>query len=259
MNIKVLVVLGIILQMIFGLMPSAELHAASRFRIRTTSTEMQFGPGMTIPARDDTVTIWLDKDRARRDDPNGQSIIFDRNKGLFYILFHKFDVYGIRTLSGTEVTDTTISQRVDFEEGLAAMRETWFESKAVAVDSVRRINGFLCHKYVVSESTSAAGMIAVSRIETWATEEISIDKELYKIIRETVATGSRTPNKRPDGGEVKGFKVLQLVQSSGSMESLGNLSMKNTEELLDYREMEPPPGYFEIPKDYEWYMNTGMK
>jgi len=235
-------------------------HAASRITLNTKFTELKIFPGMELPARDDTMTIWLDNDRARRDDPTSQSVIYDRKTNLLYVLYHKFKIYSIRTLNGTEVTDTTIDPNSLFAEGMAQLLPSSHATVAVA-DSTKKIGGRLCHTYVISESTSVATMAGSSTNEVWATEEIKIDKYLYEIIRKAmlIMPSASSGQFSAEMKKIRGIAVLMSTRVSGTVPGYGAVSLKGTEELIDIREMNPPAGYFDIPKNYEWYRQGGAE
>jgi hypothetical protein len=235
-------------------------HAASRITLNTKFTELKIFPGMEMPARDDTITVWLDKDRARRDDPTNQSVIYDRKTNLLYLLYHKFKIYSIRTLSGTEVTDTTVDPNSLFAEGMAQLRPS-SQATVTAVDSTKKIGGRLCRKYIIGESVSNTMITGSSTSEVWATEEIKVDKDLYDIIRKAMLnmSGASSGQVAVEMKKIRGIAVLIATHSSGTVPEYGAMSVGGTEELIDYREMDPPAGYFDIPKDYEWYRQGGTE
>lgn len=236
-------------------------QAASRIKLNSKFSEVKIAEGMVLPARDDTMTIWLDKERARRDDPTSQSIIYDRKTNLLYVLYHKFKIYSIRTLNGTEVTDTTINPNNMFSEGMAQLSKPSLQTTVAAVDSTQQIRGRLCRKYILSQSTSVATMVAVSTTEVWATSEIKIDMDLYDVIRMAmmVMPGALSDEYSAEMKKIKGVAVLMNTHISGNATEYAATSIKGTEELIDFCEMEPPAGYFDIPSDYEWYRGDGTE
>jgi hypothetical protein len=257
--------IALLVSLTASMLVSSDVIAADRLTSRLTSTDVRVGSEIFAPARDDTTVFWLDKNMARRDDPGEQSVIYDRKKNWVYVLYHKFDLYTIFDLDGAEVTDTSANAStntgVSFEEGLRMLEQPSGDVSVSPTDSTIKICGFLCHQYLMSDSASLGDMMGGSHNEIWATEELKIDKEMYDIIRKAAKTAAGVvPGQAgQELSKVRGITMRYESQKHGTVTGFGSLSMKVSEELIDIREIDPPPGCFEVPADYKWYRNGNVE
>ena len=226
-------------------------QAGADVMIRERAVTMPTKMGdIEIAGIEDTVTIWLTHDRARRD-MDDKSFIYDSKARLVYTLLHKSKTYTVFTPEGVEVTGQGKSPYGMLTEGLAAMRKPP-ALKVVETDSTMLCNGFLCRKYVLEENLDVPSVTGKTCADLWTTEEITLDLGLYRAIKSANARGLEYGGVEDSSMDrICGFPVLLLSVSTGTSDDYGTMTIEGREELLEFKEVETPAGHFDVPGDYK--------
>jgi hypothetical protein len=205
-----------------------------------------------IAGFEDTITIWLTREKARKD-AGDRSFLYDAKAGLVYTLFHKSKLYTIHTQNGMNVTDSSKDPHGTIIEGLAEMRKPP-ALQVTETDSTILLNGFLCRKYLLVQDLDVPTTTGKTCADLWATEQIVLDIGLYRAIKSANTRGLEYGGATDSSVEgICGFPVLLLSVSTGTSDDFGTMTVTASEELLEFREVEAPAGYFEVPKDYKPY------
>ena len=226
-------------------------RAGADVMIRERAVTMPTKVGdIEIAGTEDTVTIWLAHDRARKD-RGDMSFIYNSKTRLVYTLFHKSKTYTVVTPEGVEVDDQGKSPYGTLSEGLTAMRKPP-ALKVVKTDSTIMRNGFLCRKYVLEENLDVPTVTGKTCADLWATEEITLDLGLYRAIKSANTRGLEYGGAEDSSMKrIRGFPVLLLSVSTGTSDDYGTMTIEGREELLEFKEVKTPAGHFDVPRDYK--------
>jgi hypothetical protein len=204
--------------------------------------EKQHTDGMTMmgqaqPPQDKTATIWIAKDKMRRDQGDTSSIAkLEKDRVLIYHLNHQKKSYTELSLGSNDLQDTAASMAGDLKV------------KVVATDESRKIGNWNCRKYLQEMDM---GMMPITS-EIWASEDIKVPYfDFYE--RVSTAMMAQQPGmKMPMEGmqeemkKIKGVPVLTVT----NMTIMKNTTVKSSRELLEIKEDTAPPGTFDIPQGY---------
>lgn len=223
------------LAFVLGLTASAS--ADTRLTIRTTQGEVEV-MGTVHPAESSDATIWIGKERVRKDTgPLGLIVRLDQN--LFHMLDHVHQIYYTVKLPFF-LRDHLPREIAEAFERVEAIKP---ELKIVETGEVRKIGKWSARHCVGTLSTQSA-MEQESHI--WATKDLEIDPAVYA--RAMAVMGSLTPIKLPIEELERacgGFPVLRETTS----EAFG-ASFTLREELTAAEVQEPPAGLYEPPAGY---------
>ena len=210
--------------------------------------------GQNVPARDDTVTVWLADGKAKMTSSDATMLIL-ADKDVMYVINNKDKTYSQMKLSEAgDITQLLKEQGVDVdnEEQMAMMKGMMsaMQMKAVVTptDETKEIDGYECKKYDVDFTI---GMGKVSSVY-WVTPKIKIDYDmLYKVQNAMMLRMPGSLEAMEELQKMDGFPVL--VETSANM--MGG-AIKSTTKLLKYAEESAPSGTFTLP---EGYKETEMK
>jgi hypothetical protein len=204
--------------------------------------ENQHTDGMTMmghaqPPQDKTATIWISKDKMRRDQGDTSSIAkLEKDKVLIYHLNHQKKSYTELSLGSTDIQDTASSMAADLKV------------KVVPTDEIRKIGNWNCRKYLQEMDM---GMMPITS-EIWASEDIKIpDYDFYERVANAM-TAQQPGMKMPMTGlqeemkKIKGVPVLTVT----NMTIMKDTAVKTSRELLEIKEGTAPPGTFDVPQGY---------
>lgn len=204
--------------------------------------EKQHTDGMTMmghaqPPQDKTATVWISRDKMRRDQGDTSSIaILEKDKLIIYHLNHPKKTYTELSLGPKDVHETASSMASDIKV------------KVVPTDETRKIGTWNCRKYLQEMDM---GMMPMTS-EIWATEDIKIPEiDFYERVSSAMAAPQPGMN-MPTAGmqeemkKIKGMPVLTLT----TMTIMQNTTVKTSRELVEIKEDTAPPGAFDIPKGY---------
>lgn len=211
--------------------------------------------GQTQPPTDKIQTIWMTADKIRSDSEEG-TVIMRLDKGLIYFLDNVKKTYSEMPLDMGKVMDSQMKKSME-EEGMDAeeqqaamgMMQGMSQMKMTITPTAekKKIGQYNCQKYLMDLQT----MMGPSTSEMWATEDLDMDYDLYsKFSAAMMGKGGMFGDMMKDMMEemkkVRGVTVLTIT----TMNMMG-MSIKSTQELIEYSKGTAPVGYFEIPGGYK--------
>jgi hypothetical protein len=198
--------------------------------------------GMTVmgqaqPPQDKTATIWIAKDKMRRDQGDTSSIAkLEDNRVLIYHLNHQKKTYTELSLGSNDLQDTATAMVGDLKV------------KVVPTDESKKIGNWNCKKYLQEMDM---GMMPITS-EIWASEDIKIPYyDFYEKVSAAM-TAQQPGMKMPmtamqeEMKKIKGVPVLTIT----NMTIMQNTPVKSSRELLEIKEDTAPAGTFDIPQGY---------
>ena len=208
--------------------------------------------GQSQPAKDDMFVTWMGKDMARMDHGEDSSIIIRMDKKVMYMISHaemkytempidsKSDIFS-SAIAASDLSDEEQAEAKKMMAGFAKMMKP--KVTVTATGETQKIKNWNCKKYNMTMSM----MGATTKSETWASEDIKIDYELYRSL--TFSLLGQTQGVEDMMKEMEKIKGI-VVLSSGSMSMMGT-DVKSTQELLEVSEKSAPGGTYDIPEGYK--------
>jgi hypothetical protein len=208
--------------------------------------------GQSQPAKDDLFVTWMSKDKARMDHGEDTSIIIRMDKKVMYMINHaemkytempidsKGDIFS-SAIASSDLSDEEQAQAKKMMEGFAKMMKP--KVSVTETGETQKIKSWNCKKYNMTMSM----MGATTKSETWASEDIKIDYELYRSL--TFSLMGQTPGIEDMMKEMEKIKGI-VVLSTGTMSMMGT-DVKSTQELLEVAEKSAPGGTYEVPDGYK--------
>jgi hypothetical protein len=208
--------------------------------------------GQTQPPKDDMFVTWMTKDMARMDHGEDSSIIIRMDKNVMYMLDHtkmryteiaigsKGDIFS-SAIAGSDMSDEEQAEAKKMMKGFASMMKPKVSVKETG--ETKKIKNWDCKKYEMTMSM----MGTTTKFETWATEDIQIDYELYRNL--TFSIMGQTPGVEDMMKEMEKVKGV-VVYQEGTMSMMGT-DVKSSQELLEVDEKSAPAGTYEVPEGYK--------
>jgi len=208
--------------------------------------------GQSQPAKDDMFVTWMGKDMARMDHGEDSSIIIRMDKKVMYMISHaemkytempidsKSDIFS-SAIAASDLSDEEQAEAKKMMAGFAKMMKP--KVTVTATGETQKIKNWNCKKYNMTMSM----MGATTKSETWASEDIKIDYELYRSL--TFSLLGQTQGVEDMMKEMEKIKGI-VVLSTGSMSMMGT-DVKSTQELLEVSEKSAPGGTYDIPEGYK--------
>lgn len=208
--------------------------------------------GQTQPPKDDLFVTWMSKDKARMDHGEDSTIIIRLDKNVMYMVDHtemkytempldsKGDIFA-SAIAGSDLSDEEQAQAKKMLEGYTKMMKPKVSVKETG--KTQKIKNWNCKEYILTMSM----MGTTSNYETWATEEIKIDYELYRNL--TFSVMGQTPGIEEMVKEMQKIKGIVVLQE-GTISMMGT-DVKSTQELLEVAEKAAPAGTYEVPDGYK--------
>jgi hypothetical protein len=212
--------------------------------------------GQKQPAKDEISVIWLGDGVARMDQADTSSWIINTESNVIYALNHNKKTYSEISIGGSgEATgmpgmegmmeDMDPEEAEKMSEMMGGMMSSMMKIKlkVTPTGEEKKIKNWTCKRYIVNTEMGAG----VTSTETWATEDIELDYELFNAVSR--AFMSMMPGYEDALKEMKKVKGLTIF-SEGTTQMMG-ARVKTTTEVLEYKEESAPKGIFEIPKGYK--------
>lgn len=208
--------------------------------------------GQSQPPKDDLFVTWMASDKARMDHGEDSSIIIRMDKKVMYMLDHsgmkytempidsKGDIF-TSAIAGSDLSDEDQAQAKKMMKGFASMMKPKVSVKVTG--ETKKIKDWNCKKYDMSMSM----MGTTTKFETWATEDIKIDYELYRNL--TFSIMGQTPGVEDMMKEMEKVKGV-VVYQEGTMSMIGT-DVKSSQELIEVDEKSAPAGTYEVPAGYK--------
>jgi len=230
---------------------------ADTFIKQVTHTDSFKVMSQVQPAKDDTSTMWLSKDKACMVGSDNKTSILRADKGVMYIVDHSNktymeipleDVGDIKKMAGVE-DDEEAAQAADMmQEMMAGMMK--LDVTVIPTEEKKKIEDWNVKKYIVEIKMP----MGTSKSEVWATEDIKVDYEMFHAVSN--AFMAQMPGFQKAMEEMKKVKGMTVL-SVGEAQMMGT-SVKTTTTLLECSDKSAPAGIFDVPKDYKKEEMTGM-
>jgi hypothetical protein len=211
--------------------------------------------GQKNPASDETTVTWLGDGVARMDQGDTASWIFLTEEKTIYSLDHRSKTYmeiqigegGAMSMPGMEgmMEGMDPEEAEEMQKMMGGMMKSMMQLKVEVTETgeKKKIKDWDCRRYTVNTEVGAS----VNSAETWATEDIEVDVQLFNAISK--AFMSMMPGYEEALKEMS--KVKGVTVSSESTTQVMGATMKSSTELLEYKEADAPKGTFEVPKGYK--------
>ena len=193
--------------------------------------------GQAQPPQDKTITIWIAKDKMRRDQGDTSSIAkLDNDKLVVYRLNHSKKTYTELSVGSSDL------------QGAASAMAGDLKLKVTATNESKKIGNWNCKKYL---QTMEMGITPITS-EIWASEDIKIPYyEFYEKVSATMMA-QQPQTKVPvaaileETKKIKGVPVLTTT----TMTVMKNIQVNTSRELLEVKEETAPAGTFDLPEGY---------
>jgi hypothetical protein len=208
--------------------------------------------GQSQPAKDDVFVTWMGKNMARLDQGEDTSIIILLDKNVMYMVNHaemsytemaiggKSDIL-TSAISGSDMSDEEQAQAKKMMQGFSQMMKP--SVSVTETGENQKIKGWNCKKYNLT--MTIMGM--TSNAETWATEDIKIDYELYRnLTMSLMGQMSGIEDMLKEMEKIKGIIVLQ----ESTMSMMG-ADVKSSQELMEVSDKPAPAGTYMVPAGYK--------
>jgi len=219
----------------------ASLSASADTMIRRATHRDAFTMmGQSQPADDDTVTLWLGKDRIAMAGGRTDAIVrLDQSK--IYLLDHEAKVYHVLTLpiDFAKLFDPSDSTAAQLRQMMEMMKSTASVTPTEERKPVGAWNARLYHA-VVSNN------MMTFKSEIWATADVKIDYPVYRALDEALfALNPATKDAVAEFRKIEGLPVLeeQTIAVMGQ-------EMKMSERTLEVKDGSAPAGAYDPPAGY---------
>lgn len=203
-------------------------------------------PNGTRPAKDETQTIWLGKERARADS-GAIAYIIRLDKHKLYMVNANDRTFSALDLPVNLASYITPEEAAAFEQGKARLGITGF---VTPTGEVERLNGWATSKFKVQITS-----LGTNSDETyWTTKDIEVDWTTFWEAQRAVRSLQLNPEalleqmRKLDGVTVKAEKTRVTPMGKEHV----------VEELVSAERKEAPEGLYEVPADYKEKPFNGM-
>jgi hypothetical protein len=235
MNGKLLKFKMVMIALLFFVLPA--LVGADVFMKEKLHTDGMTVMGQSQPPEDKTATVWIVKDKMRRDQGDMSTIAKLENDKV--VVFH---------LNHPQKTYMELSMGSDDLQDLASAIGGDMKVKITPTNESKKIGNWNCKKYLQEMDM---GMMPM-RSEVWASEDIKIPyQDFYE--RLSMAMMAQQPGMtvpmetmQEEMAKIKGVPVLTTT----SMTVMKGTTVKSSRELLEIKEGTAPAGIFDIPQGY---------
>ncbi|MBN1569113.1 MAG: DUF4412 domain-containing protein [Acidobacteria bacterium] len=207
--------------------------------------------GQTQPEKNETIVTWLAKDRARIDTGEETSVIVIPAENIMRTLKHEDMTYMETPLDSQNVFGA-IPEGKQSEEAKKALEMAGeiakgfmqsIEVKVTETGETKRIKNWNCRKYLVEMSMP----LGKSRSTTWATEDIHVNQQLYRMASNAGMAAQQGFQKIiKEMQKIKGVIVYQETKG----EAMGS-EVRTVEEVVELSEKPAPAGAFGVPRGYK--------
>ncbi|MCK4858156.1 MAG: DUF4412 domain-containing protein [candidate division Zixibacteria bacterium] len=245
MRRKNLVVMGCFVGVLLLVLPALlQADVFYKMQIKTDAYEIM---GQKHPAEEHVVSVWLAKGKAYMD-MDTAAVLVDGEKEIMYMINHSNKSYLEMPMGGPAEMAEAMGAEGD-EDQTAAMKEMMknmagtMKFTVTPTDESKKIGEYKCKKYLGDLNA----MMAVVKMEIWATEDIDIDMSLYYQMSSAAMDSFPGYEKLlKEWEKIKRFPVL----TTNTTEVVGT-TQKTTSELIELTEKDAPKGTYDLPKGYK--------
>ncbi len=217
--------------------------------VSVTRSEPMSLPGQSLPARTDTVTLWLGPGIARRDNAEGTFLV-DATRDLLAFVDHDDRTWTVQTAAQVQrqlaalAADTLGGEphpgsRDQLERLRSLLRVA---ARVTDTGETQTIDGHRCRRWIVEQRLGAQEITT----ELWLTEELGVDYALlHQVTRPAMAVLPGGAQALAELSRLRGVPV----RSTSLIRALGRRGRTQTELLAVDRQtvtpahFAPPPGY----------------
>ncbi len=199
--------------------------------------------GQKTPEKNDTSIVWLTEGKACSQIGDKESIIFDSQEGLLYMLDHEKKQYSMIPM---DLFGGGNKEDVSRNEEMAKMMEAMGGSMEITVtptDETKKIGDWNATKYIVDIKIA----MMPSKQEIWTTEDIKIDYTMFNAVSNGMMAQMPGFEKiLEEMKQVKGIAVKTVTRTS----AMGG-EIVTSMNLIEYAEKDAPDGVYDIPEGYK--------
>lgn len=206
---------------------------------RKIHTDEVATPNGTRPAKDDTQTIWVGKDRVRLDaGPMAYIVRIDKRK--LYLLNASDQTFSALDLPVNLASYVPPEDLDKFEQGKARLN---ISATVFPTGEVERLNGWATSKFKVQVTSLGTSSDEIF----WTTKDIEIDWATYWEAQRAVRSLQLNPEsmleqlRKIDGVTVKAERTRTTPMGKEH----------SVEELVSAERKEAPEGLYDVPADYK--------
>jgi len=196
--------------------------------------------GQSQPARDDTITVWIAKDRmAIRG--GGTDMILRLDMSQAYLLDRAEKTYSVLELpiDLTKLLPADDPNAPMFNNMLEMMKST---TTVTPSEESRKVGQWNARRYDVETKNNFVTIQGV----LWATKDVTLDMDLYHRLEETMlALNPALRDAMSSYRKIEGIVVLQ----EQTVTAMGQTTKMHTE-TLDVQEAKAPAEVYRVPKEY---------
>jgi len=217
--------------------------------VTVTRSEPISLPGQRIPARTDTVTLWLGPGIARRDNAEGTFLV-DATRDLLAWIDHEERTWTVQTAAQVQRQLSDLAADSTGGEPRASSRDQLERLRSLLRVAVRvvdtgeegRIDGYPCRRWVVDQRLGRQEVVT----EVWLTDAIDADYSLlHRVTRPALAS---LPGGEAALGELDRLRGVP-VRSTSLITLLGRQG-RSESELVAVENVVVTPAHFGPPAGY---------
>jgi hypothetical protein len=229
--------IGTALFLFAGMALPAAADTLIRQHVHTGAIEMM---GQSRPAQDDTVSIWLSKDRLAVSG-GGNDVIVRLDLNQLYLLDHDKKAYSAlalpidltKILPADDPNAPMLAQMIEMMKSTTTLTPTE-EHKKVGPWNARRYNMETKNNFLTLQGV------------LWATTEAPIDPQLYRTLQENLL--SLNPALRDALASMRKIEGVVVLQEQ-NITAMGATTSILTE-TLEIKEGSAPADVYRVPKEY---------
>jgi hypothetical protein len=227
--------------------PSAGADLYMKEKMHTDAFEMM---GNKQPEKNETVTIWMAKDRGRSDMGGEATSIIRMDQDKIYLLNNTEKTYvempvgamadmAAGAMEGSGMTPEEKAKAQQMMKGMMAQ----MQATVTDTGEKKEVNGYQCTLYKLQMKLP----MGTSTSDIWATQDIKIDPALYQALSNAMmAKMPGYDNLLNEMKKIKGIPVLTTTTTT-----VMQTPVKATQELLEAKEKAAPAGTYDIPEGYK--------
>jgi hypothetical protein len=226
--------------------------SAEIFMRQATHTDAFQMGAQQQPAKDDTSSIWIGKDRMSLLQSDGNAVIVDAKTQMLYLINNADSSYAVHDIKEIAKLTQSLMDTAGLSKDTSA--EAQQKKAALAMISAIKVNvtpttetqkikKWNATKYVVEIGLQ----MMTTKADLWTTTDINVDYDMLQLLNNAFKV------------EMPGFgvvmeqmkKVKGVVVSSKAEVSFMGMNLKATSDLVDLVEKPAPAGTFEVPAGYK--------
>lgn len=235
------------------LVMSGQIMADSYFRQATHVGAFEM-MGQKSPEKNDTATVWVTDGKSCSQTGDGQTVIFDADKGKIFMVDHNKKEYSEVPINlfGEAAEEGAEAEMSEAQQMMKAMMGS-IEVNVSPTDQTEKIGDWDTKLYNVELGIA----MMPSKQQIWATEDIKIDYSAFDAVSNGMMAMLPGFEKIVEEmKQVKGMPVKTIITTT----AMGG-EIVTTTNLIEYAEKDAPAGIYEVPEGYkktEVGMNMGM-